>query len=159
RAADPIHLIMVTAMDTQTKHELKPAGGIVSASFDKFRWPHPMLILREEPRPATAPSTQADEARVQLSKLNVVARQARPKHDQHPLVLRKPQPSERRSVARMMLPWTSRLATLVIALIAVFVSIVAWGHYVRAPWTRNGRIRVQVASVAPQISGQITELR
>src|SRR6516165_4362584 len=99
---------MEIAMETQTKRELKPAGGIVSASFDEFRWPHPMLILREEPRP----STQTDEARVQLSKLNVVARQARPKHDQHPLVLRKPQPSERRSVARMMLPWTSRLATL-----------------------------------------------
>src|SRR5262249_36579427 len=27
------------------------------------------------------------------------------------------------------------------------------------PWTRNGRIRVQVASIAPQISGQVTEVR
>jgi RND family efflux transporter MFP subunit len=41
----------------------------------------------------------------------------------------------------------------------MFVSIVAWGHYVKAPWTRDGRIRVQAASVAPQVSGQITELR
>jgi RND family efflux transporter MFP subunit len=28
-----------------------------------------------------------------------------------------------------------------------------------APWTRDGRIRAQVASVAPQVSGQITELK
>jgi RND family efflux transporter MFP subunit len=53
----------------------------------------------------------------------------------------------------------SRLATLVIALVAVLISIVAWDHYVMAPWTRDGRLRVQVASVAPQVSGQITELR
>jgi RND family efflux transporter MFP subunit len=45
------------------------------------------------------------------------------------------------------------------ALVAVLISIVAWHHYVMTPWTRDGRIRVQVASVAPQISGQITELR
>ena len=150
---------MAIAMETQTKRELKPAGGIVSAGFDEFRWPHPMLILREEPRLATTPSTQADEAKVQLSKLKVVARQALPKHDQHPSMPKDPQAPERRSPARVVLPWTSRLATLVLALIAVLVSIVAWGHYVRAPWTRDGRIRVQVASVAPQISGQITELR
>src|SRR5262249_28708449 len=115
---------MEIAVETQTKRELKPAGGIVGA-FDEFRWPHPMLILREEPRPATVPSTQADEARAQLSKLKVVARQAHPNHDQHPSMPKDPQAPERRLVARIVLPWTSRLATLVIALIAVFVSIVA----------------------------------
>jgi multidrug resistance efflux pump len=36
---------------------------------------------------------------------------------------------------------------------------VTWDYYVTAPWTRDGRVRVQVASVAPQVSGQITELR
>jgi multidrug resistance efflux pump len=30
---------------------------------------------------------------------------------------------------------------------------------VTAPWTRNGTVRVQVANVAPQISGKIVELR
>jgi len=119
------------------------------------------LTLREEPRGAVAdtPSTQADEAKLQLSKVKVVSRQTRAKHDQHPSMPKDPQAPERRSPARVVLPWTSRLATLVLALIAVLVSIVAWGHYVRAPWTRDGRIRAQVASVAPQISGQITELR
>ena len=127
-------------METQTKHE---------------------LIVGEEPRSAAAvlPSIQADEARVQVSELKVVARQARPKQNPHPLIPEKSQAPERRSVARVVLPWTSRLATLVIALVAVLISVVAWGHYVIAPWTRDGRMRVQVASVAPQVSGQITELK
>jgi RND family efflux transporter MFP subunit len=34
-----------------------------------------------------------------------------------------------------------------------------WDQYVIAPWTRDGRVRVQVASVAPRVSGQITQLR
>ena len=67
-------------MEAHGKHELKLAAGLVRAGFDEFRWPHPVLILREEPRSATAhtPSTQADGVKVQLSKLKVVARQARP---------------------------------------------------------------------------------
>ena len=131
---------MVTDMETHTKHELN---------------------LREEPgsAPADPPTTHANEARAQPSKLKVVSRQTRAKHDQHPLMPKKPEASERRFVAQWVLPWTSRLATLVLALVAVLISIVAWNHYVMAPWTRNGRIRVQVASIAPQISGQIMELR
>src|SRR5271163_3334968 len=31
--------------------------------------------------------------------------------------------------------------------------------YVTAPWTRDGSVRVQVASVAPEVSGRITEVR
>lgn len=50
-------------------------------------------------------------------------------------------------------------ATLAILGLAVFACLVIWDTYVTAPWTRDGRIRVQVASVAPQVSGQITELR
>jgi multidrug resistance efflux pump len=50
-------------------------------------------------------------------------------------------------------------ATLTILGLAVLASLVIWNTYVTAPWTRDGRIRVQVASVAPQVSGQITELR
>src|ERR1700736_5715400 len=34
-----------------------------------------------------------------------------------------------------------------------------WQIYMTSPWTRNGMVRVQVANVAPQISGQIVELR
>jgi len=39
------------------------------------------------------------------------------------------------------------------------MALVTWDYYVTAPWTRDGRVRVQVASVAPQISGQVTQLR
>jgi RND family efflux transporter MFP subunit len=59
----------------------------------------------------------------------------------------------------LLLSWARRLATLVIVLVAVVMALVIWDYYVTAPWTRDGRVRVQVASVAPQVSGQITELR
>jgi multidrug resistance efflux pump len=52
-----------------------------------------------------------------------------------------------------------RVATAAIAAVAVAVALVTWDQYNAGPWTRNGRVRVHVASVAPQISGQIRELR
>jgi multidrug resistance efflux pump len=52
-----------------------------------------------------------------------------------------------------------RVATVGIAVVAVAIALVTWDQYNAGPWTRNGRLRVHVASVAPQISGQITELR
>jgi multidrug resistance efflux pump len=48
---------------------------------------------------------------------------------------------------------------VILALAAVLISLVAWDHYLTAPWTRDGRVRVQVASVAPEINGRIKELR
>jgi multidrug resistance efflux pump len=72
---------------------------------------------------------------------------------------------ERRSsgARRLALRWSlacfKQLATLAIALVAIVMALVTWDYYVTAPWTRYGRMRVQVASVAPQVSGQITELR
>jgi multidrug resistance efflux pump len=50
-------------------------------------------------------------------------------------------------------------ATGVILLLAFLAAAVVWSYYVTAPWTRDGRVRVQVASIAPQVSGQIVELR
>ncbi|HEY1944966.1 MAG TPA: HlyD family secretion protein [Roseiarcus sp.] len=58
-----------------------------------------------------------------------------------------------------MLAVARGLATLAIAAVAILTALVTWDYYVTSPWTRDGRVRVQVASVAPQISGQITELR
>jgi multidrug resistance efflux pump len=40
----------------------------------------------------------------------------------------------------------------------VLVALASWDQYNAGPWTRDGRLRVQVASVAPEISGQITQL-
>ena len=135
-----MHLIMEIAMETHSQQELN---------------------LREEPGSATAdpPPTQADGARTPPSELKVVLREAPANQDRHLLVPETLQTLEHRFEARWALRWTSRLATLIMALVAVLISIVAWHHYVMTPWTRDGRIRVQVASVAPQVSGQITELR
>lgn len=51
------------------------------------------------------------------------------------------------------------LITAIILGCAVVAAALVWQFYVTAPWTRDGRVRVQVASIAPQVSGQITELR
>jgi len=51
------------------------------------------------------------------------------------------------------------LLTLAIAVIAVATALVAWQYYVLAPWTRDGAVRVQVANVAPQVSGQIVDVK
>jgi multidrug resistance efflux pump len=70
----------------------------------------------------------------------------------------KPVPPRSRAFTRILAAAGKRLATLAIALIAIVVAIVTWQTYVLGPWTRNGSVRVQVANVAPQISGQIVDL-
>jgi multidrug resistance efflux pump len=50
-------------------------------------------------------------------------------------------------------------ATLFMLALASLAALAIWDSYVTAPWTRDGSIRVQVASVAPLISGQIIEVR
>jgi len=52
-----------------------------------------------------------------------------------------------------------KAATAGIAVVAVLVALVTWDQYNDGPWTRDGRVRVQVASVGPEISGKITQLR
>ncbi|MGU3665783.1 efflux RND transporter periplasmic adaptor subunit [Methylobacterium sp. A49B] len=42
---------------------------------------------------------------------------------------------------------------------ATLGTLLIWNYYVTSPWTRDGSVRVQVANVAPQVSGQITEVR
>jgi multidrug resistance efflux pump len=68
-------------------------------------------------------------------------------------------PAGRRLALRWILAGFKRLTTLTIALVAIVMALVTWDYYVTAPWTRDGRVRVQVGSIAPQVSGQITELR
>jgi RND family efflux transporter MFP subunit len=65
-------------------------------------------------------------------------------------------PSHMASPARATL---RTMATLLILAAAVLAALVIWDYYVTAPWTRDGIVRVQVADVAPQVSGQITEIR
>src|SRR5215468_10471309 len=68
--------------------------------------------------------------------------------------------TRRRSGALRTVPFLlRRVATAGIAVVAVLVALVTWDRYNAGPWTRDGRLRVQVASVAPEISGKIKELR
>jgi multidrug resistance efflux pump len=51
------------------------------------------------------------------------------------------------------------LTTGVLVAAALVAARYSWRVYVTSPWTRDGMVRVQVANVAPQISGKIVELR
>src|SRR5260370_1443328 len=62
-------------------------------------------------------------------------------------------------VARFARETLKTAATLLILILAVLAAVVIWDSYVTAPWTRDGSVRVQVARIAPQVSGQITEVR
>src|SRR5260370_39068486 len=51
------------------------------------------------------------------------------------------------------------VATGVLVVAALVAARHGWRVYITSPWTRDGMVRVQVANVAPQISGQIVEVR
>jgi RND family efflux transporter MFP subunit len=50
------------------------------------------------------------------------------------------------------------LVTGVVTLIALLLAWALWWHYFRAPWTRDGRVRVEVVNIAAQISGEVIAL-
>lgn len=49
-------------------------------------------------------------------------------------------------------------STLLIALLAVVAVWLVWNYYMQSPWTRDGKIRAEQVSIAPQVSGQIIAL-
>jgi multidrug resistance efflux pump len=51
------------------------------------------------------------------------------------------------------------VATGALVVAALIAARHGWRIYMTSPWTRNGMVRVQVANVAPQISGQIVDVR
>src|SRR5258706_16380220 len=51
------------------------------------------------------------------------------------------------------------VATGVLVVAALVAARHGWRIYMTSPWSRDGMVRVQVANVAPQISGQIVEVR
>src|SRR5882724_662857 len=51
-----------------------------------------------------------------------------------------------------------RLITLTAVVVAVFVLRWMWSHYALAPWTRDGRVRADVVSVAPDVSGLVVKV-
>jgi RND family efflux transporter MFP subunit len=73
--------------------------------------------------------------------------------------LKAPAPGRPGPMARFARETLKTAASLLILALAVLAALVIWDSYVTAPWTRDGSVRVQVASIAPQVSGQITEVR
>ena len=63
--------------------------------------------------------------------------------------------TRRRSAFKML----RYVATGVLVVAALVAAWHGWQIYVTSRWTRDGMVRVQVANVAPQISGQIVEVR
>lgn len=45
--------------------------------------------------------------------------------------------------------------TLCVVAVSAFVALQAWNHYERTPWTRDGRVGVDVVQIAPEVSGTI----
>jgi len=77
-----------------------------------------------------------------------------------PLTSPAPAHSGPRGAARDFLVKVAKhLATFAIALVALLIAALTWQQYVTAPWTRDGAVRVQVANIAPQVSGQINDIR
>jgi len=57
------------------------------------------------------------------------------------------------------IPLPVRLAVTVLAVIVALVAIRwMWIHYQVEPWTRDGRVRADVAQVSPDVSGLVTDV-
>jgi multidrug resistance efflux pump len=50
------------------------------------------------------------------------------------------------------------LFTGVAVLLALLLGWALWWHFFRSPWTRDGRVRVEVVNIAAQVSGQVVRL-
>lgn len=50
------------------------------------------------------------------------------------------------------------IVTIAMLCLAAAVGLALWGYYMDAPWTRDGRVRADVASVAPDVSGLVTDV-
>jgi multidrug resistance efflux pump len=55
-------------------------------------------------------------------------------------------------------PTRRYVVTGVVAFIALLLGWALWWHFFRSPWTRDGRVRVEVVNVAAQVSGQVLAL-
>jgi RND family efflux transporter MFP subunit len=102
---------------------------------------------------------RGDEARAALEGRSPIADPSErpPVHPKSPL--KGPAPRRPGPMARFARETLKTAATLLILVLAVLSALVIWDFYVTAPWTRDGSVRVQVAGIAPQISGQIKEIR
>jgi RND family efflux transporter MFP subunit len=113
----------------------------------------------EEPQPTSTSQSGHTDTLPELKAVRRAKSEQTPPYEQKAFAPVKLPRARRRATAQFVWSMSRRLATLAIFLVAGLVSLIAWDEYVTAPWTRDGSVRVQVASVAPQVSGQITQLR
>ncbi|MGJ4998988.1 efflux RND transporter periplasmic adaptor subunit [Bradyrhizobium sp. HKCCYLS3077] len=56
-------------------------------------------------------------------------------------------------------PLLGRVAVTAAAVAAaILVGTYLWGYYMKAPWTRDGRVRADIVQIAPDVSGFVTEV-
>ncbi|GGY67587.1 efflux RND transporter periplasmic adaptor subunit [Marinobacter zhanjiangensis] len=48
--------------------------------------------------------------------------------------------------------------TLLVIALAIVAGSWVWNHYLYSPWTRDGRIRADVITIAPDVSGWVTQV-
>ncbi len=48
--------------------------------------------------------------------------------------------------------------TVLLIIVAVIAGHWVWQHYLYAPWTRDGRVRAQIITIAPDVSGWVKKL-
>ncbi|OEY65899.1 HlyD family secretion protein [Marinobacter sp. X15-166B] len=48
--------------------------------------------------------------------------------------------------------------TLLVVVVALLAGYWVWNHYLYSPWTRDGRVRAEVITLAPDVSGWVTRL-
>lgn len=57
-----------------------------------------------------------------------------------------------------MTKYLRTLLTIIVVIAAVFAGRWVWTDYMHTPWTRDGRIRAEVVTVSPDVSGWVTGL-
>ena len=57
---------------------------------------------------------------------------------------------------QQVMPWAITCAAVFVAAV---LSMAMWRRYVEAPWTRDGTVRADVVTMAPEVAGRIVELR
>jgi multidrug resistance efflux pump len=62
------------------------------------------------------------------------------------------------SLFQRVQPFLRVLLTLVIVAVAGIAGVRLWDYYLRAPWTRDGRVRADVITVAPDVAGLVSEV-
>ncbi|WP_051390061.1 HlyD family secretion protein [Bradyrhizobium sp. Ec3.3] len=112
-------------------------------------------LVRSSPVEAKEPVRQTSE----FDKVALRVSEGCPDNEQIALPPLKSKPPRRSHGSRTARHLLRKLATVGIAAVAATAALVTWDQYNAGPWTRDGRVRVQVASVAPDVSAKIKELR